>query len=128
MSFFHRPPRVPDAPDSVLCDLAAIPDGRGRGFELVAGDGGVRAVFVIRRGRAVHGYLNVCPHAGTPLDFQPDTFVTPDGGAIQCSTHGARFAIEDGRCLAGPCRGMGLTPVPVACDADGRVRLAGPHG
>jgi len=122
--FHHRPPRVPDQPGAVLCALADIPDGAGKGFELEADDGSLRAIFVVRQGARVFGYLNVCPHAGTPLDLQPDTFLAPDGDALQCSTHGARFAIEDGRCLAGPCRGRGLTPVAVHLDDDGRIRLS----
>lgn len=113
MSFHHRPPRRRDAPGARLCALGEIPDGQARGFELADAAGNLRPVFVVRRGRRARAYLNVCPHAGTSLDFKPDTFIAPDGRAIQCATHGARFRIDDGACLAGPCAGRGLTPVPI---------------
>lgn len=125
MSFFHRPPRVDDRPGAELCALTDIPDGGGKGFELADGRGRVRAIFVLRQGRQVVAYRNVCPHAGTPLDFKPDTFLAPDGQAIQCATHGARFRIADGACLSGPCDGKGLTPVGIQVHADGVIRLSG---
>ena len=40
-----------------------------------------------------------------------------------CATHGARFRIEDGHCVAGPCRGARLTVVPISV-RDGAVHLA----
>lgn len=61
-------------------------------------------------------YLNVCPHAGRPLDWAPGKFLL-QGHAVVCAAHGASFARDDGACLGGPCRGQGLRPVPVAlCD------------
>jgi nitrite reductase/ring-hydroxylating ferredoxin subunit len=124
-SFHHKPPRVPDRPGTALAPLEAIPDGQGRAFDLVAEDGAVRAIFVVRRGGGVYGYLNVCPHAGLPLDYQPDAFMAPDGASVQCSMHAARFRIEDGACLAGPCEGQGLSAVAVFVDSRGTLRLAG---
>ena len=126
MTFFHQPPRRTDKTGVALAHLHDIPDGQGKGFDLIAGDGSIRTIFAVRQGEAVYGYRNVCPHAGTPLDFKPDTFFTPDGTELQCSTHGARFRIADGACLAGPCRGKGLTPVPLTLDAEGWIRLAPP--
>ena len=38
-------------------------------------------------------------------------FLTKDGTLIQCSTHGAKFGIEDGICVSGPCQGDRLKPV-----------------
>ena len=48
-----------------------------------------------------------------PLDWVPDQFLAPEKDMIQCATHGALFRIEDGHCLAGPCTGENLTPLPV---------------
>ena len=95
---------------TTLCALADIADPGGKGFVLDDG----RRIFVIRRGRRVWGYVNACPHQGVNLDWRPDVFLSVDRSAIQCSTHGARFRIEDGECLAGPCLGSALSPVPVA--------------
>lgn len=102
-----------------LCRLADIPEGTGKGF--VLGEGAKRqAIFVVHRAGCVRGYVNSCPHVGTPLDWAPDRFLSPDRSLIQCSTHGARFRIEDGYCVSGPCAGDSLEPVEVAV-ADGWV-------
>lgn len=110
-----------------LCDLADIPDGEGRGFQLDQGVAdavvrGVRDIFVVRRGPAVFAYANACPHAGTPLDWVENQFMTYDKSHILCATHGALFRVEDGRCILGPCEGDALQELPV-CIRDGAVVL-----
>src|SRR5579875_326885 len=97
----------------ILCKLAAIPDGEGEAQRLI---------FVIRQGERVYAYVNSCPHAGTPLDWTPNRFLTYDKRHILCATHGARFRIYDGYCFAGPCQGDRLTALPVAV-VDGEVVL-----
>ncbi len=84
--------------------------------------GQLQDIFVVRQGDSVFGYLNSCPHTGGPLDWTPDRFLDLDGRYIQCAMHAALFRVEDGRCIAGPCNGDRLTPVPVEVDA-GVVRL-----
>lgn len=110
-----------------LCDLADIPDGEGKGFQLDQGDadmfaGGARDVFVVRRGLSVFGYANACPHTGTPLDWVEDQFMDHDKGHIMCATHGALFRIDDGHCVVGPCEGDSLPALPVSVRA-GAVML-----
>lgn len=105
----------------VLCRLDEIEDGGARGFSL---SDCAREIFVVRRDDAVYGYVNSCPHIGTPLEFLPDRFLTADRREILCSTHGARFEIATGRCISGPCRGQRLHPVPVRV-AEGLVVLDG---
>lgn len=95
-----------------LCRLDEIEDGGARGFSLADGSG-EREIFVVRCGDRVYGYVNSCPHIGTPLDFLPNRFLTADRSEILCSTHGARFQIATGHCVAGPCRGQALRPLPV---------------
>jgi nitrite reductase/ring-hydroxylating ferredoxin subunit len=101
-----------------LCALEDIPDGGARGFP--AAPGGFTGLFAIRRGEAVHVYVNSCPHIGVPLDWAPDRFLNRDGSRIICSTHGAEFGIEDGLCVSGPCLGDRLEPVTAEIQ-DGRV-------
>ena len=48
--------------------------------------------------------------------IQEDRFLDPDGSLIQCSTHGALFEIESGRCIAGPCKGQYLQAIPYLLD------------
>lgn len=104
--------------EKILCRLDEIDDPGGKGFEVE----GRQPVFVIRKDGALHGYMNVCPHQGTPLDWKPDTFLTVDKDMIQCATHWALFRIEDGHCLKGPCIGRSLTPVEIEL-RDGEVVL-----
>ena len=108
-----------------LCRLTDIPDGAAKGFELGSPEDPFD-IFVVRDGDRVLGYHNACPHVGTPLDWQPDTFMSEDGEHIMCHTHGALFEIEDGFCVAGPCAGDSLTPVAVRVDETGAVVLTDP--
>lgn len=95
-----------------LCRVDEIEDPGARGFSL-SGSEGSREIFVVRSGGRVNAYINSCPHIGTPLEFRPDQFLTRDRTEILCSTHGARFEIASGACIAGPCRGQSLQRVPV---------------
>ena len=102
-----------------LCALQDIADGQARGFCL--GEGSDRfELLVARRGEDVFAYVNACPHHGTPLDWRPDHFMSPDGTLLQCATHGARFRIEDGLCVYGPCVGKRLTELAARLE-DGDV-------
>ena len=87
--------------------LAAIDDPGCREFRIGEGDWPLRG-FVVRRGDAVFAYENRCSHAGHPLNWAADRFLTPDSTAIICASHGALFAIDGGDCLGGPCNGKGL--------------------
>ena len=109
-----------DGGGRVLCALDDIPNPGGKGFALA----GRQPFFVIRTGDEVRGYLNTCPHQGTPLDWKPDTFLTYDKSLIQCSTHWAKFRIEDGECVAGPCLGKSLGLISVRIQG-GEVVLDG---
>ena len=97
----------------VLCRLDDIAEGSARGFSLGSADRR-RDIFLVRGRGQVHGYVDSCPHQGTPLAFLPDRYLTRDRGEILCSTHGARFEIATGLCVAGPCRGRALQKLPVS--------------
>lgn len=109
------------SPGRIVCRLEELADPGSLGITLQQG-GRLHDVFVVRRGRCVFCYLNRCPHMGSPLDWLPDQFLSLDKRHIQCATHAALFRIEDGVCIAGPCSGDVLTPVPVLVE-DGRVIL-----
>ena len=106
-----------------LCRLEDIEDGEGKGFTIETAEGPCD-IFVVRDGNNAYGYVNSCPHTGTPLDWTPDRFMSEDGSYIMCATHGALFQIEGGDCIAGPCAGDRLSGIPLTIDADGRVSLA----
>ena len=105
-----------------LGPLDDIADGAARGFVLQMRAGRFHG-FVVRRGDSVCGYVDACPHMGLPLAKMLDDYLTPDATRIACGWHGALFAVEDGRCLGGPCVGAALTPWPVAV-IDGTVTTA----
>ena len=104
-----------EAVSDVLCRIEDIPDGESRGFEITVDDEEIE-LFVVRKGSSVFGYLNDCPHVGTPLNWKNTQFLTMDKSMIICATHGAVFRIEDGHCTAGPCVGMKLKSVSVGCE------------
>jgi nitrite reductase/ring-hydroxylating ferredoxin subunit len=101
----------------VICRLADLEEHGSRAFIVGAGSWPLRG-FVVRHGNEVRGYLNRCPHAGHPLDLRPHRFLTPDRALILCSSHGALFEKDAGRCLAGPCAGQRLRTVPVEVIGD----------
>jgi nitrite reductase/ring-hydroxylating ferredoxin subunit len=102
-----------------LGPLDLIPDGGARNYVLQIGEVRFHG-FVVRKGEAVFGYVDRCPHAGLPLAQQLDQYLAPDGGLIACSWHGAMFTVEEGVCVGGPCVGARLSPWPVTV-AEGRV-------
>ena len=103
--------------DIKLCALSDIEDGNSTGFAIETPDG-KRSVIAIRKGDAVHAYVNSCPHIGAPLDFQPGQFLNRDKTHIMCSTHGALFQIDDGLCVAGPCTDKYLEILKTRTDAE----------
>ncbi|MGB0467371.1 MAG: Rieske (2Fe-2S) protein [Pontibacterium sp.] len=92
---------------TVLCTLDEMTEGQARGFEI----NGQKLVLVQHRA-AFFLYKNSCPHRRIPLEWQPDQFLDYDKNFIQCATHGALFKIEDGLCIAGPCKNAHLEAVP----------------
>ncbi|MBX9593069.1 MAG: Rieske (2Fe-2S) protein [Roseomonas sp.] len=109
----------------LLCRIDDIPDGEARGFP--APPGGFTGLFAIRRGARVLVYVNACPHIGLPLEPMPDRFLDRKREMIVCAAHGARFRIEDGECVSGPCIGDVLEAVEVRI-TDGEVRVPAKAG
>lgn len=92
-----------------LCPAGEIPEGGARGFPVAPG--GLTSLFAVKRGGAVRVFVNSCPHLGLPLEPVPDRFLDRKGEMIVCSAHGARFRVEDGLCVSGPCLGEALEVV-----------------
>jgi nitrite reductase/ring-hydroxylating ferredoxin subunit len=102
-----------------LCPVADLPDGKCRAFTVQV-SGLQQEIFLVHKDGKIAGYLNSCPHTGGPLDWVPGQFLNLEGDLIQCATHDALFRIADGLCIAGPCSGAYLSPVPI-CVSDGVV-------
>lgn len=113
-------------PGTELCKLDEIDPSAGK--EIFLGDtddGWPFRMFLVRRGTDVRGYVNSCPHQHIPLNFFPDRFMSQDHELIQCANHGALFELDDGECVAGPCVGESLQPVPLTVrEGDGMVMIA----
>ena len=67
----------------------------------------------------MRAFEDVCPHQFLPLTYRGGRILSADGERLRCSSHGAEFAVEDGRCLSGPCNGASLTQVAVWVTAEG---------
>jgi nitrite reductase/ring-hydroxylating ferredoxin subunit len=106
----------------VLCSLAELETTGSHGFAVGEGDWPLRG-FIVKTATGIAAYVNYCPHAGHPLNIRPNRFLTPDGNLILCCSHGALFARDNGLCIAGPCQGQKLTPIPVQV-ISGYVMLA----
>ena len=107
-----------------LANVDELPDGGLAEAEAVlAGD--AESLILHRDGDAVRAWLNVCPHAGRRLDWAPGQFLLSRDGLLVCAAHGASFELEQGSCVAGPCRGDALRAVPVEVH-DGQVWLGEP--
>ncbi len=89
---------------SKLCEVSCLIEGQACSFSV----SGLDDVFALRKNDRFYVYLNRCPHLHVPLNWEPGRFLNNSGDLIQCSTHGALFAIEDGECLQGPCQGQYL--------------------
>lgn len=73
----------------------------------------VLPAFVVRFNGEVRGYINRCGHISLELDFIPGRFFDRSREYLMCSTHGALYNPETGRCIGGPCQGKGLQPIAV---------------
>ena len=105
----------------ILCRDEDIAEGSAR--SVIIGEGADRRdIVVVRKHGQIFAYVNSCPHQGTPLETFPDKFLNEDGALFVCSTHGARFRIEDGLCVSGPCEGKALMSVAVLIE-HGRLSL-----
>ncbi|MGH7326321.1 MAG: Rieske (2Fe-2S) protein [Candidatus Rokuibacteriota bacterium] len=94
------------------CSVADLPPGRTVKFRLACGERSLDG-FVVSHDGGYYAYVNRCAHVGTPLDLWPNEFLSQDGRALVCATHGAIYEPASGRCTAGPCVGAALTALPL---------------
>ena len=85
-----------------LCNKNDIQEGETKGFS-INNNPDKQDIFVVKKNEQLFAYKNSCPHTGATLNWQPDIFMDYDNIYIQCSIHGARFEIETGLCVWGPC-------------------------
>lgn len=73
----------------------------------------VRSAVVARKHGRIHAYANICRHVPLTLDLGDGELLAADRTVLLCHHHGARYRIEDGKCLYGPCDGDFLFPLGV---------------
>ena len=93
-----------------LCRLSDLEDLSSKSFTVDIKRKPTR-IFIVRKSERVFAYVNICPHALAPLEWNPDDFLDENKENIICAMHGAKFTIEEGACVEGPCNGVGLTSV-----------------
>jgi nitrite reductase/ring-hydroxylating ferredoxin subunit len=113
------------APPEWRCAVSDLPPGRTAKFRLRCGERTVDG-FVVNHDGGYFAYVNRCAHVGTPLDIWPNEFLSEDGRWLVCATHGAVFDPETGGCVAGPCAGDALQPLPL-CAEDGDLVIRCPE-
>jgi nitrite reductase/ring-hydroxylating ferredoxin subunit len=104
-------PAERDSNMTFLCNADDIQENTTKGYELLG-----FSLFIVREKKEFYIYKNLCPHAGTQLNWLPDVFLTNDKSLIQCATHGALFKKENGICIGGPCQGQHLSAIVFKID------------
>jgi len=94
-------------------------------FRFVTEDGEQEGFLIRYRGR-LHAYRNRCRHIPMTMDWVENRFLSRDRCYIQCSTHGALYEIDTGRCVAGPPTGKFLHALDLEV-VDGRVMVTVPE-
>jgi nitrite reductase/ring-hydroxylating ferredoxin subunit len=96
-----------------ICSSDALEEGgKGVRFPVTAGSFDATG-FVVRYHGKVHAYLNQCAHVPIELDWAEGEFFDSSGLYLMCSTHGAIYLPENGRCAGGPCKGGRLREIAV---------------
>ncbi len=95
-----------------ICHTEKISDPGSRSFSIDLGNEKLEG-FIVQKDAQFYAYKNNCPHTGAPLDWVEHQFLDLDGALIQCAMHDARFNIEDGLCIAGPCVGDSLQKLEI---------------
>lgn len=70
------------------------------------------SLLLVKRGSELYVYDNRCPHTGDSLDPMGGSIANAGALLVTCQRHAAEFVAETGECVAGPCQGEQLTPVP----------------
>jgi len=98
-----------------LCHKNEVPTDGCKGISLPDKENKVsddrQVIFIVNRGDFYFAYKNSCPHTGASLNWQPDIFLDFDNFYIQCAIHAARFEVESGLCVWGPCVNQSLQKI-----------------
>ncbi len=85
-----------------VCRVEELQDGDFKSFNYNY-DGYAYEGVVINYRNNLYAYLNICPHAGIPLDTSQEGLFNADGSYLICRKHWALFEPTTGKCVSGPC-------------------------
>ena len=104
----------------------SLPSLRAFAFRKPRSDGnGTVSGILVATPDGARAFRNLCPHVAIPLDRGGEPLLTADGAFLVCRNHGALFDLEDGLCVAGPCEGESLVPLPLVRSGAGWALDAG---
>lgn len=110
--------------ERLVCKSQALLDS-GKAVRFDVEYFGERApAFVLRFRGSIYGYLNRCGHLPMELDWREGEVFDSGGRDLICSTHGALYAADSGKCLGGPCGATPLVSLQVE-ERDGKVFFKG---
>jgi len=98
---------------------AGAPNGVIRLFETEVG-GVARPCVLVRGTSGFRAFVNTCAHRDRPVALGVGP-LEPDG-TLLCDAHGARYELDLGECVEGPCLGERLRRVELT-EREGRVFL-----
>lgn len=103
----------------VICAARHIEPGTAKAFSLMrineAGESVPFPIVIVRKNaKEFFGYVNKCPHEGLWLNIGSGTFFNEDKKHLRCGRHGAKFEIETGLCVEGPCKTASLEPLAIS--------------
>lgn len=112
---------LPNAPSIGACValVADVSEGVNT-FDIVT-DQGAFPILLVKKGRQVFAYANMCPHQYLPLDYRGAQLLSADGNQLMCSAHGAMFDLETGKGTAGPGLDCALYKIPVSVCENGSI-------
>jgi len=106
---------------TLICHSEVLSDPGSYGFGVESETGTIEG-FLVKSDGQYFAYHNACPHTGAPLDWVEHQFLDVEGALIQCAVHDARFMIESGECVMGPCPGESLQKLEIEI-ADEQIYL-----
>lgn len=109
-------------PGTYLCTLSDVADDEVVEFTFGELKKNQFRMFVYNDNGVLRAYMNMCPHFDVPLNVEPGEMFTSDRSQFMCMVHYAKFNLDDGHCIDGPCEGLGLESVPLSIN-DGQVYI-----
>ena len=84
----------------LLAQVHDVPDCGAIALDFAKGEDRF-SMLLARRGDAVFGYENHCPHAGYPLERPDGRVLVQQQRYMVCTAHGASFELDTGACAGG---------------------------